>query len=128
MPKAYLLPLMIATIRLEGIRLFAHHGVNEAERATGGPFEVWVELDADIKSAGFHDDLRQTIDYQTVFEIVQAEMRQPRKLLETLVVSICGKLIGHSDAIKRVRVRVCKLNPPLGGTCDRACVEYTVAR
>jgi dihydroneopterin aldolase len=119
---------MIATICLEGIRIYAHHGVSEAERALGGPFDVSVELDADIKSAGFHDDLRQTIDYQWVFDLVQAEMQQPRKLLETLVVSICGKLFGHNDAIKRVRVRICKLDPPLGGTCQRACVEYTVAR
>lgn len=119
---------MIATIHLESLRIFAFHGVSEAERAVGGHYEVSVALDVDVKNAGFYDDIRQTVDYQTVFELVQHEMLIPRKLLESLVVSICGKLIGHSDLVKKVRVKVCKLNPPLGGLCDRACVEYTASR
>ena len=119
---------MIATISLEGIRFFAKHGLSEAERETGTTYEVFAELQVDIKNAGFHDDIHQTVNYQDIYKLIALEMNQPRKLLETLVVNICGKLLGHSDRIKSIHVKVCKLNPPLGGICEKSCVEYRTSR
>lgn len=54
---------MTDIIRLEGLKVFAHHGVLEHEKTDGQVFFIDVTLHADLRSAGETDDLEATIDY-----------------------------------------------------------------
>ena len=72
-------------IVLRGLRGHGFHGVYDAERATGQPFVVDVELVLDLRPAAASDDVTDTVHYgelaQSVVAVVEGE---PVALLETL--------------------------------------------
>jgi dihydroneopterin aldolase len=113
----------MATIALEGMHFYAYHGFYEEEQIIGNHYTVDVYITTPIARAAAADDLFSTVNYETVYFMCQSEMRRPTKLLETLAQSIADRLQGHFDHAQRVRVRVRKMNPPLGGRVDSAYVE-----
>lgn len=114
-------------ISLEGIELFAYHGVHPHEREEGNTFIVDVSLEYPAEEAAKTDDLSATLDYAVVYEIVKAEMGIPSKLLEAVAKRISDKITGKYPEAKSLAVSVSKLNPPVGGTCSRARVIYKTA-
>ena len=114
----------MALIALEGIHFYAYHGFYDEEMLIGNHYVVDVYIQANIARAAAADDLFSTINYETTYFICQSEMRKPTRLLETLAQSIAQRLQGHFEHAQSVRVRVRKMNPPLGGRVDSAFVEY----
>ena len=51
------------------------------------------------------------------------EMQQPRQLIETVVAGIVKGIKNQFPNMMALKVRVKKLNPPLGGRVDAAWVE-----
>ena len=58
-------------IFLRGLKFFGRHGVLNAEAQLGQPFVVDVELSACLRKAGMSDDVKDTVDYSRVFNIVK---------------------------------------------------------
>ncbi len=110
-------------IALEGMRFYAYHGFYEEERIIGGEFEVDIYIHTSIKAASVEDDLYKTINYETVYLLCEAEMRKPKKLLETVAQSLVFQMKYHFNSIQNLKVRIRKLNPPLGGMVKNAYVE-----
>jgi dihydroneopterin aldolase len=111
----------MAWVALEGMRFHAFHGVYEAEQVLGGEYIVDVYVSTGIAAASKKDSLADTnVNYETVFQICLVEMAKPRKLLETVVTDIIAKLKRLFPAMKAVRVRVKKLNPPIFGKMQLA--------
>lgn len=72
-------------IVIQGIEVFAHHGVREEERARGQRFVVDVALDLDLRPAAASDDLDHTVDYSELTRRVAETVRGgPWDLLETV--------------------------------------------
>lgn len=115
----------MAVIALEGLHFYGYHGFYEEEQIIGNHYYVDVYLTTNIARAAATDDLYATINYEVVYFICQSEMRKPTNLLETLAQSIAERLAGHFDKVQEVRVRVRKMNPPLGGPVHSAFVEYS---
>ena len=63
-----------------------------------------------------------TVNYETVYLLCQAVMREPSHLLEPLVDSIADRITDYFDNVEGVLVRLKKLNPPLGGRVASAWV------
>jgi len=55
-------------IRLEGIEVFAHHGVFSSERRDGQTFVIDVEVEYDMGPAAASDDVADAIDYGALAE------------------------------------------------------------
>lgn len=111
----------MAWVALEGMRFHAFHGVYEAEQVLGGEYIVDVYVDTGIAAAAKKDSLEDTnVNYETVFQICLVEMAKPKKLLETVVTQIISKMKRQFPAMKGVRVRVKKLNPPIFGKMQTA--------
>lgn len=116
---------MADKIRLRNITLYGCHGVTEAERRVGRPFEVDVELTLDLSAAGETDDLGATIDYAGVCEVVrEANEAGPHRLLEAFAERIAKGLLERYPA-PAVTVRVRKPHPPVGMLVGAAEVEIT---
>ncbi len=112
-------------IRLLDITFYGCHGVTEAERAVGRPFEVDVELAADLSAAGATDDLGATVDYAAVCELVaRANEAGPCRLLEAFAERIAESILRHLP-VSEVTVRVRKPHPPVGLLVGVAEVEIT---
>lgn len=110
----------MAWISLEGMRFHAFHGVYDAEKQLGTEFIVDVFVKMPLAQG---DDLEATINYETVHQLCRLEMETPRKLVETVAAAIIGRMKHQFSNMQALRVRVRKMNPPLGGRVDWACVE-----
>ncbi len=112
-------------ISISNIQVYAHHGCWEEEAIIGGEYRVDVDITLDFTLAAVHDDLSQTVDYVTVKEIVYREMAIRSKLIENVAHRI-------SEAIKKellrtisIKVKVTKLNAPMGGQVESVSVEIS---
>jgi dihydroneopterin aldolase len=81
-------------IRIEGIAVFAHHGVLPEERRDGQDFIVDVDLVPAADRACDTDDLADAVDYAAVAEAVVAiAAGDPVQLLEHLADRIAADLL-----------------------------------
>lgn len=115
----------MAIIALEGIRLFGYHGFYPEEETLGREFILDIQVSADIEDAAEEDELSNSVNYETLYHICNAEFREPAKLLETVAQRILDRIDHQFDNVTGARVKVRKLNPPLAGPVDEASVEVS---
>ena len=117
------------TLVLNGLRYHARHGYYEEERERGNEFEVDLIFTLDLKPAGRKDYLSKTVNYEEAETIVHAIMESPSvKLIETLAVMIGEKLFETFSNVKKLEVRLRKLNPPLKRPANYSEVRLTWQR
>ena len=104
------------------MEFFAHHGCMKEEQMIGTRFLVDVVLETETLKAEKTDDLSSTINYQTVYELIAGEMRIRSKLLEHVARRILDRICSQFPQIQAAEVKICKLNPPVGGKVERVCV------
>lgn len=119
---------MTGKVALEGLQFHAYHGVYDHERNTGNKFEVDIIVETDFSQAAQHDELKGTVDYVTLFEIIKAEMQVPSKLIETVAEKIIERVLAELPAVLQVELKVAKLNPPIGGECSKAWIKIVKRR
>tara|TARA_X000000950_G_scaffold87666_1_gene110444 strand:+ start:841 stop:1203 length:363 start_codon:yes stop_codon:yes gene_type:complete len=110
-------------IFVENIRCHSFHGCLPEETIIGGNYRVDVIVLLNNEKLKGSDDLNQTIDYCEVTKIVEDHMSVPCKLIETVCEKICDSLIKVSKKIKKVKVSVTKINPPIDGDVESVKVE-----
>lgn len=109
-------------IVLERMEFRAYHGCYELERKVGNRFTVDLEITAELGSAAADDDVRQTVNYLTVYQLVREQMRTTRHTIERAATDILDALYAAFPQIRRIRCTVSKLAPPLGGKLERVSV------
>jgi dihydroneopterin aldolase len=102
----------MVTIELQNIRLQAYHGLYEGEQKTGSPYEVNLKVMYDEGDVSF-DNLKHTINYVDVFEIVKQRMKVATPLLEKLAEDIIRKLKHQYPFATEISISVYKLEPPI---------------
>lgn len=117
-----------STIFVNDIQLHAYHGVMQQEQLTGNDYLVSVSAQYPIDKAITTDDVQHTLNYAMVYDIVKEEMGISSKLVEHVAGRIAQHLMKHFADISAVRVRVTKLNPPMGAQCAGAGVEVEMTR
>jgi len=109
-------------ILVEGIKLYAYHGCLEEEAKIGADYIVDIIMETDFTEAAKTDDLNKTIDYVTVYEIVKKQMAVRSKLIEHVGQRIVNELKTELSALKKIEVKVTKLNPPMNGNVERVSI------
>lgn len=110
-------------IEILGMKFFAHHGWHEIEQKIGQYFTV--DILCNIKTDNtINDDLNNTIDYQKLYDKVQYQMKQPHKLIESLLDNIGGDLLNSFPALLNISIKIHK-QPILGGAIDEICISAT---
>jgi dihydroneopterin aldolase len=110
-------------IYVEGAKIYAYHGCFKEETLIGTNFIVDIELDVDLTAVSKSDSLADTVNYQTVFQLVNKEMQTPSKLLEHVADRCITALFNEFETINKINFKVSKLNPPLGGHIDAVSVR-----
>lgn len=118
----------MGTIAINDMRFYAHHGCFEQERAIGTHFRVDLTFTTDTSKAEVTDNIDDTVSYLDVYQVVKREMMKPSNLLEHVAHRVGEAVLAQFDAVEDVKVRVYKLNPPLGGQMDSVSVEIAMAR
>ncbi len=115
-------------IIIQGLRLYAHHGVLPQEQAVGAYFTIDTIIEADFTQAIETDDLDGTISYADIFATIKREMETPSKLVEHVAGRIAKTILREYPAAHAVTIRLIKENPPMGAECQGAGVEVSLRR
>lgn len=104
---------------------YAFHGCFDEESRIGTNFAVDCEFNCDTKNAEISDDIEDTVSYLDVYRVIKQQMEIPSHLLEHLTRRIIEALFEQFPQIDYCKIRVHKLNPPLGGqmTGVSVCLE-----
>ena len=117
------------TLRLLGAEVYAHHGVQDAERELGGRYSFDIEYSLDAETASQIDELDSTVNYVSVYEAARdVVVGTQRRLLEAIVSEIATNLISEFQQIEEVTVRLRKLHPPITGIIGVVEVEKSLSR
>jgi len=110
------------TIELNAMKFYAYHGISRQETKVGNYFMVDIAYACPSEKACMSDDLNDTISYADVYDVVKTEMECPSKLLEHLTARISKALKSAFPQLSYLKIRVSKMNPPLGGEVQSASV------
>ena len=113
------------TVEIDGLRLYARHGVLEQERTVGNLFEVSLSLQCASDEAGRDDDLSTTINYAEVIDTVRRIMEEPVKLLECVAWRIRDAVSRRWPEVTGGCIKVSKLTPPCGVSLHHVGVILT---
>ncbi len=109
-------------ILLEGMKFYAYHGVLEQERVLGNQYTIDLEIHLDFSKASQTDNLDDTVSYADIYAIVKDEMAISSQLLEHVAGRIVKKIESTFPAIKMVKIKLSKHNPPVGGEVEKATI------
>lgn len=113
---------MMHQIEVNGIKLYAYHGCLEEEGKIGGNYIVDVLIDTDFAAAAAEDDLKKTVDYVDVNQIVKEEMGVRSKLIEHVGQRIIDRIKNQFNNVHSVRVKVTKICPPINGDVENVAI------
>ena len=115
-------------IKVENIRVFAHHGCLEEETKIGSDYRVDLEVKANLQVSAQTDKLSDTIDYVFLNKVIREEMSIPSHLLETVAKRVLNRIFNEDELVKKATVWISKLNPPIGGDVEMVTIKMTESR
>ena len=110
-------------IHLNGLKLYAYHGVLPQENRVGAEYTLNLRLKTDFSHAAENDCLEGTVNYAEVHQVIKNEMAVPSKLLEHVSGRIIQKLFDQFPCIEEIELRLSKRNPPMGADIESAGIE-----
>lgn len=110
------------TIELENMKFYAYHGHYEVEQKVGNHFLVSLLAETSALTALESDRLKDALDYQHIYRLVKQEMEIPSHLLEYVAERIVNAVLSELSPISHIRVKISKMNPPLGGEIEKVSV------
>jgi dihydroneopterin aldolase len=112
-------------IRINNIKLYAYHGCLKEEGLIGSQYRIDVKAYANFKKAAQTDNLMDAVDYVHLNRIVKEEMAIRAELLEYVANRIVDRMLQEIPMIKKVKVSVAKINPPIEGNVADVSIIIT---
>ena len=109
-------------ISLNKLRFFAYHGLYAEEKKIGAEYEV--NLSVSFEPVDKITALEETVNYQKLYSLLKAEMKEPRELLETLVIEVAQAIHLLFPIIKKVEISITKLQVPISGFTGNVAAKY----
>ena len=111
-------------IFLKDMEFFAYHGHYDEEKFAGNKFVVDLYLWTDTETVQKSDNIEDALNYQVAYAIVSKVVQETQSnLLENLADEIINAIIKEFPILTKVKVKVCKTNPPMGGQIGSVGVE-----
>jgi 7,8-dihydroneopterin aldolase/epimerase/oxygenase len=112
-------------IEISGLHYYGYTGYLPEEKVLGQWFDVDLTLWLDLTVVGNSDRLEDTLDYCQAVEIVRQLIETSKDdTIEYLATQIIRSLL-QLDRIRKVRVRLTKMVPPIPGFSGKIAVELT---
>ncbi len=102
-------------IQIENMEFYSFHGHFKEERIVGNKFIVDLTIETDMSIPSESDNLKDALNYQRVYELVKLQMEMKSHLLENIAGRILDAIYTEMGGIIKAKVKVSKLNPPMGG-------------
>ena len=110
-------------ITVEGIRVFGYHGHLPEEAVLGGHFIINVWVEADTSEVEKTDDLKHTVDYVKIIDIVKEQMVVRADMIEVPAKRIVDAIL-TLNKVQKVTVEVEKVLPPIDASFDKISVTH----
>jgi len=101
-------------VMVSELKLFGYHGIYEEERLQGTFFQFDLNVSTDFSGAIDNDQLDDSLNYVKLIEIVKQENEKPSDMLESLGDRIAKTIFDAYPLAKGLRLKIQKLNPPIG--------------
>ena len=102
-------------IQIENMEFYSFHGHFTEERIVGNKFRVDVTIETNMELPSASDNLKDAVDYQSVYELIKQQMELKSHLLEHIAGRILDAIYSEVEGIIKATVKVSKMNPPMGG-------------
>ena len=83
-------------IYLNGIKIYAYHGCLKEENKIGSYYKINLMVKSNLEKPSKSDLLIDTIDYSTLYEIVEKEMSIKSSLIEHVCDRVLKRTLGSS--------------------------------
>ncbi|GAF05346.1 dihydroneopterin aldolase [Saccharicrinis fermentans] len=113
-------------IELEEMEFYAYHGCFKEEQVVGNRFMVNIAIQVDVEKPSHSDNINDALNYVSVYELTRQEIQQNSHLVEHLTERILNAIHQKFDYVDWVKVKVSKMNPPMGG--QMKAVSVTMQR
>ena len=118
----------MGTIQVNNIKIYAFHGCLDEEAKIGSEYRVDLAVKANLQNSAESDDLSDTVDYVHLNLIVKEEMAIRSKLLEHVAQRILDRIFNELSMVKKAKVSVAKINPPIGGNVEDVAIILSKKR
>jgi 7,8-dihydroneopterin aldolase/epimerase/oxygenase len=112
-------------IQIENMEFYSFHGHFKEEQIVGNKFIVDLTIETDMTSPASSDNLRDAVDYQKAYLIVKQQMDKKSHLLEHIAGRIIDAIYVEMSGIKKITVKISKMNPPMGGKIGSVSVSMS---
>lgn len=113
-------------VHLKGVEFYAYHGVLTEETTLGNRFVVDVSVEQDFTRAFASDAVADTLNYASLYQIVEQEMAKPSLLLEHVLGRIADAIHNAFPQAKRCKLEITKSVPPIATIMRGASVSATI--
>ena len=110
-------------IYLKNIKIYAYHGCLEEEKKIGSDYLVNLIVHADLSLSCESDELKDTVDYVALLDIVKNQIKMRANLLENVADRVVNKIISKFPSVRKAVVKIAKLNPPINGNIDEVVIR-----
>ena len=115
-------------IYLKNIQLYAYHGCMMEEEKIGSDYVVNVVISTDLSQSSKSDNLKDNVDYVSIYIIVKEEMSIRSNLLEKVGDRILKRILKEHRDVIHVKIKVAKINPPIGGNVKEVAIKRELDR
>ncbi|MBP1644769.1 MAG: folB [Bacteroidetes bacterium] len=105
----------MAIVELENMSFYAFHGCFEQEQIIGTHFRVDLVFEYNSSVVEENDCIQDAVNYLSVYQTIKELFKTPSHLLESITRKILDTLMQEYPQMEYCKVKVTKLNPPLGG-------------
>ena len=112
----------MSVIQIEKMEFYAYHGHFREEQIVGNRFLVDLWIETDMNKPAETDRLNDAVNYQVAYKLIRKEMEKKSNLLEHIAKRILDTLFESLEGIEKARVKISKMNPPVGGKIDSVSI------
>lgn len=100
---------MTDAILLEGLSFYGYHGLYPEERSLGQRFLVDLTAELDLREAGAHDELDESVNYVSIYTTVRSIVEgEPLMLIEAVAERAARAVLEAFPVISAVEITVRK--------------------
>ena len=102
-------------LKIENIKLWARVGVLDEERQLGQLFNLDIFLWTDFEKCTSNDDIKKTVDYSKLVEILKDQSRDIYCLTIEKYSKAILEIINREFTLSKIKIILTKCNPPITG-------------
>lgn len=119
--------MILQKVALTDVRFFSPIGYYEEEQVLGNEFFLDLEISYPFENSD-SEDLKNTVNYEELYQILLEVMAPKRKLLESAVEDILDLVLKKYKFVSMIHVSIRKINPPFGGDLANSKVSLHYVR